>query len=154
MAKLEFQNNGIVDSLTRAPAPSIFYSILEREIALKIRGEFEISIVTLKLNGISDDRQLLIGHSGLTQTLRKGDFYSRIAHTGFWILTRTEQAQAEIAAQRFCDSMKKAIAQDRKNYSSLSDGGVKGFGIKYQIFQHQKEESFLTFLDRVDSDYF
>ena len=154
MPKVEFRNNGILDSLTRAPAPSIFYSFLEREISIKAREDFNISIVTLRLTGISDDRQLMIGHAGLLRTLRKGDTYSRVAISGFWILARAGFDEATQAAKRFCTSIEGAILEDRRNYGSTQEGGIKRFTISALVLTHEKGESFSDFLDRIDSQYF
>lgn len=47
--KIEFSNNGVLDSLTGAPAPKVFFDNLAREIS-KSRRKFQaISVITVKL---------------------------------------------------------------------------------------------------------
>ena len=92
---IEFRNNGVSDSLTNSISPTIFYSMLEREIALTLRKEVQLSIVTVEIPGANNDRQMFIANSGLKLCLRKGDFYSRIAVRGFWVCLRGNLKAAE-----------------------------------------------------------
>jgi GGDEF domain-containing protein len=49
LRKVEFSNNGVLDSLTGAPAPKVFFDNLAREIS-KSRRKFQaISVITVKL---------------------------------------------------------------------------------------------------------
>jgi hypothetical protein len=46
---IEFSNNGVLDSLTGAPAPKTFFDNLVREISQSRRRTKPIAIVTIKL---------------------------------------------------------------------------------------------------------
>lgn len=151
---IEFRNNGVSDSLTNSISPTIFYSMLEREIALKLRKEVQLSIVTVEIPGANNDRQMFIANSGLKLCLRKGDFYSRIAVRGFWVCLRGNLKAAELAGARYMEKIAEVSREDRRHYGPESEGGVRRITARIKVFEHELDESLLEFLDRIDRQYF
>ena len=124
---IEFSNNGILDSLTGAPAPKLFFDNLAREISQSRRSSQPIAIVAIKLlsenaesritnkskrakkpssNQISQrdlefEKLLAQLNNNIKSNMRGSDFYSRIAENGFWLCLRGDLAQAISTATRF-----------------------------------------------------
>jgi GGDEF domain-containing protein len=126
---IEFSNNGILDSLTGAPAPKIFFDNLTREISQSRRNSQPIAIVTIKLssenfeseNEIKSNRKkakklsntqiaqrdlefeklLALLSNNIKTNMRGSDFYSRIAENGFWLCLQGDLVQGNSTARRF-----------------------------------------------------
>lgn len=124
---IEFSNNGILDSLTGAPAPKIFFDNLTREISQSRRNSQPIAIVTIKLssedteNEIKSKRKiakklsatqiaqknlefeklLSLLSNNIKINMRGSDFYSRIAENGFWLCLQGDLLQGISTARRF-----------------------------------------------------
>jgi GGDEF domain-containing protein len=124
---IEFSNNGILDSLTGAPAPKLFFDNLAREISQSRRNSQAIAIVTIKLqskdaeSGINNksktakkqsinqisqrnlefEKLLAQLNNNIKSNMRGSDFYSRIAENGFWLCLQGDLVQAISTAKRF-----------------------------------------------------
>lgn len=124
---IEFSNNGILDSLTGAPAPKLFFDNLAREISRSRRSSQPIAIMTIKLlsedteSGINNkskrvkkpssnqisqralefEKLLAQLNNSINSNMRGSDFYSRIAENGFWLCLHGDLAQAISTAKRF-----------------------------------------------------
>ena len=124
---IEFSNNGILDSLTGAPAPKLFFDNLAREISQSRRNSQPVAIVTIKLlsentesainsksklakklstnqiakRDLEFEKLLALLSNNIKINMRGSDFYSRIAENGFWLCLQGDLAQASSTARRF-----------------------------------------------------
>ena len=96
---IEFENDGIIDSLTLSMAPSLFHENLKREISSAERENRELVLLSLSLTlekfpSLARAQAELIALAfGLKQSLRGGDFFSRISDSGFWVLLRASEGE-------------------------------------------------------------
>lgn len=107
---LELRNNGIVDSLTGAMAPELFYENLRREIAAANRVMHSLSIVSVVVvprnEGAHVEDQALFAEriikvsSRISQGTRADEYSSRISENGFWVLIRGSRENASTAVER------------------------------------------------------
>jgi len=127
MKSPEFKNDGIVDSLTGVAAPAIFLEGIAREFAIARRDQRPLSILSLQSSQSSQSSQLLHARNALTNielevelialarrikvVLRKGEFFTRISESGFWIAVRADSQASEILATRIL-----SIYGSDKNY--------------------------------------
>ena len=107
LREIEFQSDGLRDSLTMAMAPELFYENLKREIAATKRLAQELVIVSLVLhtaefasNAAFQEALIGIAH-GLRTGLRGEDFFTRISDVGFWVLLRADQRDASAIIERW-----------------------------------------------------
>jgi len=97
---LEFQSDGLVDSLTLSMSPALFYENLAREVATAQRESRDLTIASISLNpkgfkGAAEFQEALIEIAfSIKNGLRGGDFFARISDCGFWIFLRTDEAGA------------------------------------------------------------
>ena len=118
---IEFSNNGVLDSLTGAPAPKTFFDNLVREISQSRRRTKPIAIVTIKLlpkdydtkkiqklttqqasqRDLEFEKLLALVSNKIKTNMRGGDFYSRVAENGFWLCLQGDLSQAISTAKRF-----------------------------------------------------
>jgi GGDEF domain-containing protein len=118
---IEFSNNGVLDSLTGAPAPKTFFDNLAREISQSRRRTNPIAIVTIKLlpkdydikkiqkittqqasqRDLDFEKLLVLLSNKIKTNMRGGDFYSRVAENGFWLCLQGDLSQATSTAKRF-----------------------------------------------------
>jgi GGDEF domain-containing protein len=92
---IEFANNGILDSLTGAPAQSVFMTQLRQAISRTDRSGEKLCILTFKFNDgknatenldLTKSTSALISISQILNTsLRGGDFFTRMSQLGFWV---------------------------------------------------------------------
>ncbi|MEJ6577284.1 MAG: hypothetical protein HQ476_01595 [SAR202 cluster bacterium] len=147
--KIEFSNNGLIDSVSGSPAPRIFIDNLVREVARSNRSHQAFSITTIKIANhleitASNYGQFLentiLVNRALKANLRAGDFYSRFADTGFWICINGDLAEAEFAVARF--------------ESAINVVGGKSIDFEFSTQQWQHKEVALGFIERIDREFF
>lgn len=101
LREVEFDNDGLTDTLTQTMAPGLFYQNLKREIATAKRESRELTILSVAINkrllGLVtySERELKNLGDLLTTNLREGDFCSRISDHGFWVLLRTGESDVK-----------------------------------------------------------
>jgi len=110
MKSPEFKNDGIVDSLTGVAAPAIFLEGIAREFATARRDQRPLSILSLQssqllhapnaLTNIELEVELIALARRIKVVLRKGEFFTRISESGFWIAVRADSQASEILATR------------------------------------------------------
>lgn len=147
--KIEFSNNGLIDSVSGSPAPRIFIDNLMREVARSNRSHQAFSITTVKIAKYLEitasnygqflENTLLVNRA-LKANLRAGDFYSRFADIGFWICINGNLTEAEFARTRF--------------ESAINLGDSKNTGYKFSTKQWQHKEAALDFIERIDQEFF
>ena len=107
LREIEFQSDGLRDSLTMAMAPELFYENLKREIAATKRLAQELVIVSLVLraDGFATKAAFQEGLIGIAFALRTGlreeDFFARISDAGFLVLLRAEQKAVPAIIERW-----------------------------------------------------
>ena len=121
MKSPEFKNDGIVDSLTGVAAPAIFLEGIAREVAIARRDQRPLSILSLQssqllhapnaLTNIELEVELIALARRIKVVLRKGEFFTRISESGFWIAVRADSQASEILATRIL-----SIYGSDKNY--------------------------------------
>jgi len=103
---IEFESDGIADSLTSSMAPALFHENLKREISTADREGRELTIVSVLVDpenylSAGEYQESLIALAfALEKNLRGGDFFARISDCGFWILLRTNEETAESVINR------------------------------------------------------
>ena len=97
MSVLEFSNNGLIDSLTRTPAPAIFLSELSREFAGTRRNKQSLTILSLRSSDPESitEHQIIAMSKSIQASLRQGEFFSRISEDGYWIALRGDSTSAK-----------------------------------------------------------
>ena len=106
---VEFGNNGVIDSLTHAPAPAIFLANLQREYSSAQREKRFISILSIAANTheLITDVQITALARTIVKHLRNEEFFSRISETGYWIAVRGGEDAAKNLASRIIDDENK-----------------------------------------------
>ena len=140
---IEFRNNGVIDSLTHAPAPAIFLRNLEREFArakrlahpeLSTHSQTEskwtdshISIISLrweppKIIESADceyiEAQMVAMARSIVKLLRGDEFFSRISETGYWIFVHGNSASASRLSERI-------LEQPQVNHAEWSSTAIE-----------------------------
>ena len=106
LREIEFQSDGLTDSLTQTMSPAIFHEALKREIASAKRDERELAVLALSLENqafttVAQFQEALIQIAfALRMGLRGGDFFARISDNGFWVLLRTDEVNVEAIVKR------------------------------------------------------
>ena len=106
LREVEFQNDGVSDSLTSSMAPALFHEALKREIAAAKRDQRELAVLTIALRPDNFPSVALFQEGlikvafALTQELRGGDFFARISDRGFWTLLRTSENNGQLVLGR------------------------------------------------------
>ena len=133
MGVLEFSNNGLIDSLTHAPAPAVFLSSLSREHAGASRDSRTLSILSIRPTNSSTltELQLISMARTIVSHLRSGEFFSRISEDGYWIAVRGDKSSASKLSERILGQSLKgkwrtsiiecAPSQSLEKWLSLSD---------------------------------
>ena len=91
LRELEFQSDGVTDSLTSSMAPALFHENLKREVATAGREGRELTLVSITVQpdnflSCGEFQESLIALAfHLEKGLRGGDFFARISDCGFWI---------------------------------------------------------------------
>lgn len=100
---IEFESDGVWDSITGALAPARFLEILEDEIAIAGREGRTITLISLHLH-LQSDIDLVAAlkefATALSPSMRRGDYLVRISEYGFWFLIRGGIEAAKIALAR------------------------------------------------------
>ena len=103
---IEFESDGIADSLTSSMAPALFHENLKREISTADREGRELTIVSVLVDpenylSAGEYQESLVALAfALEKNLRGGDFFARISDCGFWILLRTDEETAAAVVDR------------------------------------------------------
>lgn len=114
MSAIEFHNNGVIDSLTHAPAPAVFLENISREAASARRGRYSLTIMSLR--GVEPtEAQLIHLARCIVRHLRSDEFFTRISETGFWIAVRGQESDALALTQRILET----IGSDLKSYERV-----------------------------------
>jgi hypothetical protein len=107
MSSIEFHNNGVIDSLTHAPAPAVFLEILKREHARYSRSAQPISVISLSIqlgtppkNDYSLEQRLIDMTRRIRREMRSDETFCRISECGFWVVINGNFDDAEAVAQR------------------------------------------------------
>ena len=106
LREVEFQNDGLTDSLTQSMSPALFHEALKREIASAKRDGRDLAILTIAQRpgdfaSISEFQEGLIKVAfALEHGLRGGDFFARVSDGGFWALIRTSQSNGQLVLDR------------------------------------------------------
>ena len=121
--RVEFESDGVSDSLTGVLAPARFLSILRNELHVAAREKRAVTVISIRLTamqpsashstelladplrGASDvslHEELLKSFAHQLSTLiRSGDYCARISEDGFWLFTRGDIRSAQIATTRY-----------------------------------------------------
>ncbi len=156
--RVEFESDGVHDSLTGVLAPASFLAILENELHVAAREKRAVTVISIRLTAmqpvltkpsasrraeiISDPHrfqsdvvlyeELLKSCSQQISTLiRRGDYCARIAEDGFWLLTRGDIRSAQIATKRYLldlDPMDWSLAFHQSD-AGQSDAGQRDTGV-------------------------
>jgi len=103
---VEFQSDGVADSLTLTMAPALFHVNLKREIASAKRENRDLAVLSISLRPdrfatVAEFQEGLIALAfALRTSLRGGDFFARISDRGFWVLLRTGEVDAGLIVKR------------------------------------------------------
>ncbi len=108
--RVEFESDGLRDSLTGTLAPARFMELLEQEIQVADREKRSITIISLRLASCGHhaerDGELLKSlASHLVRVIRTGDHCARMAEDGFWVIARGDRSAAEIAVSRYLNEL-------------------------------------------------
>jgi len=104
MSSLEFHNNGVIDSLTHAPAPAVFLENVFREAASARRARHSLTIVSVRGDNPTEAQLIHISRC-IARHLRSEEFFTRISETGYWIAIRGQEMDALALAQRILETM-------------------------------------------------
>ena len=133
---IQFENDGVIDSLTESMAPAQFFNALLREERIARRSGAEILILSVRLhtqllldslfapdaNRVENERfspeeaiacieqEILKVSLLLADSLRAGDFFTRFSDIGFLILIRGSKLEFELATSRFREVVNVEIA--------------------------------------------
>jgi len=139
LREVEFQNDGLTDSLTQTMSPTLFHEALKREIASAKRDRRELAVLTVLLRiagfeGAAQFQEALIQIAFVLRTgLRGGDFFARISDNGFWVLLRTDEVNARTIIERL----------DLPHHDALQSQIVA-----------RKYDEYTEWIERLDHDYF
>jgi GGDEF domain-containing protein len=102
IVEIEFRNNGVIDSLTHAPAPAHFFDNLHREFSRANRETKNISLISLQSMNCEHvtEFQLTALARAILRHLRSDEFFTRISESGFWIYVKGDSLAAEKLASR------------------------------------------------------
>ena len=119
--RVEFESDGLVDSLTHALAPARFQEILQSELSKADRAHLKIAVISAKNKSFeisSHDSEknrtkeveveLKCFAEIVSSLLRSGDEIGRISEDGFWILIHGDRQAAERAIGRFTELIHQA----------------------------------------------
>ena len=143
--KIEFANNGVVDSLTGVSAPNVFRLNLKQATSNADRNGEPLTILTvriheesLKIKSIDSAKFIETSLISLAKVIKKntrgGDFFSRISELGFWILLHGDKLSGVMAKKRLIQN------------SELE--------IQTQLYSRLNSMSGEKWIKEIDSEYF
>jgi GGDEF domain-containing protein len=143
--RVEFESDGVRDSLTGVLAPASFLEILGNELHVAAREKRAVTVISIRLTAMQPVlTQTSASHRAeiptdpikyqsdvalyeellksfahqLSTLIRRGDYCARIAEDGFWVLTRGDICSAQIATKRYLlelDPMDWSLAYHQSN---------------------------------------
>ncbi len=136
---MTFSHNGLHDSLTRVAAPPFFYESLKREISLSERNGSSLTATAFILKSPQPiyDYPLVAFSEIASRALRLEDHLARMGNTDFVVLVTGGVDVAKQITARIC--------------AQWTIVGVPGISLHYASISHQKGESALDFLNRLDA---
>ena len=143
--KIEFANNGVVDSLTGGSAPNVFRLNLKQATSNADRNGEPLTILTvriheesLKIKSLDSAKFIETSLISLAKVIKKntrgGDFFSRISELGFWILLHGDKLSGVMAKKRLIQN------------SELE--------IQTQLYSRLNSMSGEKWIKEIDSEYF
>ena len=98
---IEFENDGVTDSLTGVMSPSLFHENLKREISRAGRQDYDLAVISISIKprnfqsvSLLQEELIKIANT-LREQLRGGDFFTRISDLGFWALLQVEKQKTD-----------------------------------------------------------
>lgn len=150
--RVQFEHDGVYDTLTGADSQSKFTQNLARSISARKRNGGALYIFTLKIKAperelksgtyaqtrqiLKYEEELIKACSILHKNLRENDFFTRMAVNGFYIVISGERSEEEQFTERF-----KRLFADRSLY-------------ELHKFTLTGDLEMLQWLAEVDSSYF
>jgi len=106
VSAIEFENDGITDSLTGVMAPSLFHENLKREISRAGRQDYDLAVISISVKprnfqsvSLLQEELIKIADT-LREQLRGGDFFTRISDLGFWALLQADESETDAVIHR------------------------------------------------------
>ena len=106
VSAIEFENDGVTDSLTGVMSPSLFHENLKREISRAGRQDHGLAVISISVKprnfqsvSLLQEELIRIADT-LREQLRGGDFFTRISDLGFWALLRADESETDAVIHR------------------------------------------------------
>jgi GGDEF domain-containing protein len=133
-----FSHDGLRDSLTRLSAPPYFYESLKREISISERSASALTVITfiLKSDQPIYDYPIIEFSEIASRAVRLEDHVGRLGDTNFAALINGGVDVAKQITSRIC--------------ALWTLEGVPRISLHYAWIAHEKGESALEFLNRLD----
>ena len=139
---IEFRNDGVKDSLTKAPAPAIFLTALEREFASLVREKRSMTVVSFVSASASTIHADIASLArALKRACRSTEPYSRISEDGFWVLIRGGHDAAEKFVERLYSEPELFLMEPTKRWHS-------------KIIEHKPDEALESWIARIDKAHY
>ena len=134
-----FSHDGLRDSLTRLAAPPFLYESLKREISLVERNESALTAIAfiLKSDQPIYDYPVVAFSEIASRAIRLEDHVARMGTNNFVVLISGGVEVAEQITSRIC--------------AQWTVEGVPGISLLFTWVSHQRGESALDFLNRLDA---
>jgi len=134
-----FSHDGMRDSLTRVAAPPFLYESLKREISLAERNESALTAMAFILESDQPiyDYPIVAFSEIASRAIRLEDHVARMGTANFVVLVQGGEEVAEQITSRIC--------------ANWTLEGVPAISIAYAWIAHQRGESSLDFLNRLDA---
>lgn len=134
-----FSHDGLRDSLTRLAAPPFLYESLKREISLAERNESALTAMAFILESDQPiyDYPIVAFSEIASRAIRLEDHVARMGTHNFVALISGGEVVAEQIISRIC--------------AQWTLEGVPGISLLYAWISHQRGESALDFLNRLDA---
>lgn len=139
---IEFRNDGLRDSLTQSPAPSIFLTALEREFESAQRDRRSLTIISfVSASPATIHADISALARALKKTCRTAEPYSRISEDGFWVLIKGGHDGAEKFVERVYSEPELFLMEPVKRWQS-------------KIIEHKPNETLDEWIARIDRAHF
>jgi GGDEF domain-containing protein len=106
VSAIEFENDGVTDSLTGVMSPSLFHENLKREISRAGRQDYDLAVISISVKprnfksvSLLQEELIKIADT-LREQLRGGDFFTRISDLGFWALLQVDESETDAVIAR------------------------------------------------------